>query len=419
MKLVFVSIDMPDMSSNKGGFYADLLRELIKLENEITILAPSIYDGFYGIRNEGLFRVLRVPVRPFIGNIPFYKKGVRILQMTRVFKKAYKKYIGKERFDAVLMATPPSTLVDVVSLIKKRSGASLYLLLRDIHPECLDRKVIPDYIKNRTDVYDECKRPYGVSFFVEKLLYSKSQKLYRISDLIGCMTPGNQSFLKKISPFVPDKSIVLLPNWYKGREYSSANNDDLREKYNLQGKFIAIFGGTIGEAQAVWNIATLAKHNLDKEDVVFLIIGRGSKKQALQQMAENDHLSNMRFLDYMPREDYERILELADIGIISIDEKYKVPTSPSKIIGYMALAKPVIAMFNEGNDYGEYYIDQPHCGLYSTGLDHDKMYENFDALYYNMDLRMQLGMDGYNYYKKHLTASAIAKILDDQLKTIS
>lgn len=415
MKILFISISMPNLSLGKSDLYADIIYCLSNMEHDITILAPSIEDDFSGKRKEGKVEVVRVPLKPFIGNIPFYKKGIRIMEMSKKYIAAYNKYIADEKFDIILMATPPSSLYDVVKLAKKRSGAKFYLILRDIHPECLDRKKIPERFAKRTDVYDECKRPYGVNYFVEKLLFYQSQSLYKLADWVGCMSPGNQRYFKTIAPYIDDDRIVLLPNWYKGREYSGCKSDKLLEKYNLKGKFIAIFGGTIGEAQAVWNIATLAKHNLEKKDVVFLIVGRGTKKGVLEDIAKKDNLTNIRFLNYLPREDYEQILELADLGLISIDEKYKVPTCPSKIIGYMALAKPVLAMFNEGSDYGEYYIDQTGCGLYSVDLNHKKMFENFDWFYSHPKERVLMGMAGYNYYKTHLTVEAVCNTLNNQI----
>ena len=415
MKILFISISMPNLSLGKSDLYADIIYCLSNMGHDITILAPSIEDDFSGKRKEGKVEVIRVPLKPFIGNIPFFKKGIRIMEMSKKYIAAYNKYIADEKFDIILMATPPSSLYDVVKLAKKRSGAKFYLILRDIHPECLDRKKIPERFAKRADVYDECKRPYGVNFFVEKLLFYQSQSLYKLADWVGCMSPGNQRYFKTIAPYIDDDRIVLLPNWYKGREYSGCKSDKLLEKYNLKGKFIAIFGGTIGEAQAVWNIATLAKHNLEKKDVVFLIVGRGTKKGVLEDIAKKDNLTNIRFLNYLPREDYEQILELADLGLISIDEKYKVPTCPSKIIGYMALAKPVLAMFNKGSDYGEYYIDQTGCGLYSVDLNHKKMFENFDWFYSHPKERVLMGMAGYNYYKTHLTVEAVCNTLNNQI----
>jgi hypothetical protein len=417
MNVLFIAISMPDMASEQGGYYADLLREMANQGYKLTVVAPAIADGFAGIRNEGRLRIVRVLTGEFIGNFSFFKKGINVWRLSYQYKRAIKKYLSAEEFDVVIMPTPPVTLVDVVAYVKRKYSAKFYLLLRDIHPECLDRKVVPQRFLDRNDVYDECKKPYGVNLIAYWLLYKKAQHLYRISDYIGCMSPGNMNYMKEIAPDVPEGQLVLLPNWYKGKEMDDKDNL-IREKYKLENKFIAIFGGTIGEAQAVWNIAQLAKMNLDKKDVVFLVVGRGVRKHVLEEIARKDHLFNMMFLDYMPKEDYEAILQSADLGLISIDEKYKVPTCPSKIIGYMALAKPVLAMFNKGNDYGEFYIDKPGCGLWSVDLDYKKAQENFDWFYLHRAEGKEKGMAGYRYYKQHFTTQAISHLLSEQLASL-
>lgn len=417
MNILFISIGIPNLSSEQGDFYGDLLKGLLKQgDYSITVLAPVQERTKPGLNNEGVFRVLRVSLDQFRGNIPLKTKGIRILKMSRKYKSAYKRYLKEDSFDYVIMATPPSSLVDVVSYIKKKSGAKLYVILRDIHPECLNRRIVPESIKQRSDLYNECKKPFGVNIFIEKFLYWKSQQLYKISDLVGCMSPGNMQFLKAIAPYLNDNQILLLPNWYKGTEFTQRDNSDVREKYDLTGKFVVIFGGTIGAAQAVWNIAMLAKHNMDKKDVVFLVVGRGWKKAVLEEMAKEDQITNLRFMEFMPKEDYEKILEIADLGLISIDEKHKVPTCPSKIIGYMALSKPVLAMFNEGSDYGSFYIDRACCGLWSTGLDDQKMYANFDFLYNNPEKMRAMGKAGYDFYKSNLTTEIISRTLHQQLQ---
>lgn len=418
INILYLSISMPFMDSDVSGFYPILLQELAKHDVMITIMCPMIADGFVGLREEGIFRVLRVPVSPFIGNYPMWQKGIRILGMSKKYKRAFKKYLKNDHFDVVVLATPPVSLYDVVRLVKRRTGVKTYLLLRDIHPECLNRKNISDYVMNNPNSYDECKKPYGINILIERLLHWQAQNLYKLSDKIGCMSPGNVSFMRRIAPYLKDNQLTLLPNWYSGKVVSKASMDDMRVKYDLQEKFVAIFGGTIGPAQAVWNIAALAKHNLSKNNVVFLVVGRGEKKAVLQEIAQKEGLTNIRFMEYLPHEDYERILELADVGLISIDEKYNVPTCPSKIIGYMAMAKPVLAMFNEGNDFGIYYIDNPKCGLWSTGLDNEKMFANFDRLYNDSSLRLSMGKNGNDYFKEHFTASHIAEELFSQIETL-
>lgn len=416
MKIIFVSIGMPNLSTQKGEMYADLLRELNNHNHSITVMAPSNGEQLSGLYQEGDFRVLRVKVGQFRGNIPFYKKGLRILQLSSKYKKAYKKHLSNEKFDVVMMATPPSTLVDVIDLIKRKSGAKCYLILRDIHPESLNRTIISKDIIERNDVYDECKKPFRVNPFVWRFLYVRSQKLYKIADWVGCMSPGNQDYLDRIAPSSTNRKNVVLPNWCKEVDLPSLDYELIKEKYGFGGKYVAIFGGVIGPAQGVWNIATLAKHYVDNPDIVFLIVGRGYKKALLEKWAKEENLKNMRFMEFMPKEDYEKILQMADVGLISIDEKFTVPTCPSKVIGYMSMAKPVIAMFNKGSDYGDYYIDRSGCGLWSVGLDNEKMFSNFEWMYTHPEERKAMGKSGYEYFLKNYTPKAVCDILCEQIE---
>ncbi len=414
MKLLFLTISLPDMGKQGGGFYADMIHELAK-HHDVTAVAPALPGQGSGLYDEGPVRVLRIKMENVQGNIPTYKKIIRVLMMNPRYIKAYKRFLWNDKFDWILMPTPPSSMIDVVDVIKKRTGAKFYIILRDIHPESKRRFPTAETM-SRTDVYDECKKPYSASRLMYGYLYKKSQRGYRTADLIGCMSPGNMSFVKKIAPYVEDRKVVLLPNWYLETEPAGFDSDAVREKYGLKDKFVAIYGGTIGEGQAVWNIATLAKHCLDNDNIVFLIVGRGVKKAVLEEMAREDSLKNIIFLNYMPREEYEGLLRTANLGLITIDEKFPVPTCPSKVIGYMALHQPVVAMINEGSDYGEFYLDKPGCGLWSAGLDNEKMFANFEWMYTHPKERQAMGEAGYRYYKEHFAVEVVCEELCRQLE---
>lgn len=417
MNILFLMLDIPDLSTTNGGFYADLIKEMARKGHRVLVVCKSITNESNGLRKEGDVSVIRVKV-PFLKtNTSLLRKGLGALLMNPCYKHAIRRYLKNEMFDYVILPTPPATLINVANIIIKNGKTKLYVILRDIQPECADRKVSRE-IANRTDVYKECKVSFGINPIARRLLYKKSQQLYKSASLIGCMSPGNIDFVKSIAPYVKDDCLKLLPNWYVENSHFNVDVQEVRRKYNLEGKFVAIFGGNIGPQQAVWNIAQLAKMNLDKKDAVFVVVGKGVKKHVLEEMAKTDNLTNILFLDYMPKEDYEAILQTADLGIISLDEKYRVPTSPSKIVGYMALAKPVLAMFNKGNDYGEFYIDKPGCGLWSVDLDNKKMQENYEWFYAHPEERRQMGLSGYNYFKKHFSVDVIAEMLDKQLQGV-
>ena len=415
MNILFLTIGLPNMAHG-GGFYADLIQELANAGHNVTAIAPTLDAQDTKLYQEGSIKVLRVKTKAFVGNFSTLTKVIGVMLMNPNYKSAYKRFLWDERFDWVIMPTPPASLVSVAEFVIKHTGAKFYILLRDIHPE--SRVRIPEQsVLERTDVYKECKKPYVQLGIIRESLYRNAQKGYKKANLIGCMSKANIDFVYKIAPYVKHDIVTLLPNWYKEPETTaSIDQNSIRTKYNITDKFVAIFGGNITIAQAVWNIASLAKHNLDKKDVVFLVIGKGDSKTVLQNIAKRDNLTNIKFLDYMPREDYEQILMTADLGLISIDEKYKVPTCPSKIIGYMAMKKPVLAMFNEGNDYGEYYMGGNTCGLWSTGLDHEKMFANFDWFYTHPEERKQMGEAGYAYYKKNFDVKVVCEELCKQLQ---
>lgn len=415
MKILFLTISLPNLNNEGGGLYADMIQELAHRGHEMTAIAPALKSQKTGVNIEGGIKVLRVSMGPMMGNIPTYRKIINVLLMNPRYKRAYHKYLKEETFDWVVMPTPPSSLIDVVDCIIKRTGAKFYLLLRDIHPESKIRIPSKETL-SRTDVYEECRKPYKAGKLMYNYLYRKSQKGYKKANLIGCMSPANIAFVKQIAPYVHPSKIVLLPNWYKEPVRSLSGIQKVRKKYGLEGKFVAIYGGTLGEGQAVWNIASLAKHNLYRENIVFLIVGRGLKMGVLKKMAEDDHLHNMKFLDFMPRDEYEAILSSADLGLITIDEKFPVPTSPSKVIGYMALKQPVLAMINKENDYGEFYLQSSGCGLWSVDMDYKKMFEQFDWFVEHPEERKVMGESGYNYYKKNFTVEIVCDELCKQLK---
>lgn len=62
MKILFISISMPNLSLGKSDLYADIIYCLSNMGHDITILAPSIEDDFSGKRKEGKVEVVRVPL---------------------------------------------------------------------------------------------------------------------------------------------------------------------------------------------------------------------------------------------------------------------------------------------------------------------------------------------------------------------
>lgn len=395
MKILFTLLRMP-ADLNNGGMYSDLFMEFKKNGHDVTVMAGSQDETcLYEERGVRLLKVKSMPVL-YVKNL--IKKGIGMATLPWYFKRAYKKYLKNEQFDWIVMPTPPITLIDVVKYIKKRSGARLYMILRDIHPQS-------------SASLGEIRYKWMVDY-----LYRRSDLGYRLSDIVGCMSPANISFIQKEHKIPSTTRCTVLYNWMNYQPYEKEDFSDLRKKFNLEGKFIVLFGGNLGLGQCVENIADLAAHYINNDNIRFVIIGKGVKKDALQQMAEEQHLSNMIFMDFMPRNEYLRFVKSADLGLISIHGNNAAPTCPSKVLSYMSLKIPVLALINKNNDYGQILEEEAKAGYWAVASDKEKVYNLFDKIYADAHLREEMGENGYNFFCENLTTE---KVFAEMLKQMT
>lgn len=367
--------------------YLDLALQFVGAGHQVTVIAGS--EDETSFQDEMGMKVLRVKSMPILYVKNLIKKGIGMATLPWYFKRAYKKYLKDEQFDWIVMPTPPITLIDVVKYIKKISGAKLYMVLRDIHPQS-------------SASLGEIKYQWMVNY-----LYRRSDLGYRLSDIVGCMSPANITFIQNEHKIPSTTRCTVLYNWMNYQPYEKEDSSELRAKYKLDGKFLVLFGGNLGLGQCVENIADLANHYLNNDNIRFVIIGKGVKKDALQQMAEEQNLSNMIFMDFMPREDYLRFVKSADMGLISIHGNNAAPTCPSKALSYMSLKIPILALINKNNDYGQILDEKAKAGFWAVASDKERVYTLFDKLYNNAPLRKEMGDNGYKFFCENLTTEKV------------
>lgn len=393
MKVLFVCLSFPS-SIESSGMYMDMALEFAKNGHEVTVIAGT--QGESSFKNEFGLEVLRVKSLPVYCVKNLIKKGVGMALLPYFFLREYNRYLKGRSFDWVLMPTPPVTLIDFVRYVLKKTDAKLYLILRDIHPQS-------------SESLGEIKRKWMV-----KYLYRRSDLAYKSATVIGCMSPANIEFIKSKHLIPESVRFEVLYNWSNYVPFCEANLGELRKKYNLEDKFIVLFGGNIALGQRIENIADLAKHYLPDKSIVFVVIGKGVKKDDLQRMAREQNLSNLLFVDYMPRQDYLNFIRSVDLGLISINEHNAAPTCPSKALSYMSMKIPILAMLNRNNDYGT-IIENAGAGYWSIGDDKDRVYELFDKIRSSSELRKQMGESGYKFYKDNLTTEVVFNTLLAQL----
>lgn len=381
MKVLFLLL-----RHERNNLYDELVQEFINRNNEVYI--ATIVEKKYGIETnlseEKGIKILKIKTGNMF-EIGFIEKGITTLSLGYLFKKNIDKYWGNIKFNLVISHTPPITFTPVIRWLKQKYNIKSYLILRDIFPQNAKDLGI---IKNK--------------FLFEFFRY-KEKQLYKYSDYIGCMSEGNIEFLKKQDPEIEISKFHILRNWGKIKNVEKSNKNEIRRKYFYEeNDFIIVFGGNMGKPQGLEFLLDLAKKNLINENIKFLFIGKGNEKEKLKNITKANNLKNVRFIDFIPREDYEKLISACDIGIVSLHSCFTIPNIPSKTIDYFKLSLPILAFTDKNTDYPIILEKKAKGGLSCLYGDLENAQNKMLQLYNNEKLRKELGNNGRKYYEEYL-----------------
>ena len=326
------------------------------------------------------------------------EKGISILTLESKFKSGIKKYFSDVKFDLVLYSTPPITLQKAVEFIKLRDQAKTYLLLKDIFPQnAVDLGMI---------------KTSGIKSLIYKSFRYKEERLYKISDYIGCMSNANVEFLLKHNPSISNEIVEVCPNSIEPIDVDISEQEKklIREKYNLPiDKTIFIYGGNLGKPQGIDFLIECIKANENNKQSYFLIIGSGTEFGRLESFFDEEKPKHAKLLSQLAKNDYEVLANSCDVGLIFLDKKFTIPNFPSRLLSYMQASMPVLAATDINTDIGE-VIESGSFGYWCESVDVDKFNQLVDRLC-DKELRIVLGRKSRYYLENHYTAKHSYEII--------
>jgi glycosyltransferase involved in cell wall biosynthesis len=381
MNILFLYISLPHLSET--GVFVDLIKEFAKQGHKVKVATPMNKWSTEGVNKEAGIDVLRFKTDQLTNNTSNIKKGIAYIKLIYQFTGSIKKYYANEKFDLIIAHSLPPEIGIIVRLLKRKYRAKFYLML------C-------DYIWQDS---------VSLGFFREGGLickyYQWLEKLtIKMADYIGCPSQGNIDFTLKYYPWAKEKNIHVL-HYSQYPINLPPPIEDIKAKYNLSDKFVAVYGGNMSIAQKIENVIDLAESCLDYKDILFLLVGRGQDIPSIKEKVKKRKLTNITFLDFMPKDEYLQLLSVCDVGLISLNEKLAVPNIPSKTLSYFNLSIPIIASIDRNTDYGG-YLELAGAGLWSYAGETEKFKQNLLKLYNSPELRKEMGQNGYNFYMTHM-----------------
>ncbi len=417
MKVLFLTL-VEFQSLNDHNIYTDLLRELKKNGHEVFAISPvekRKQEPTRLIEEDGA-KILRLQ----IGNTQktnVVQKGISTLMIEPTFKHAIKKYFAQVRFDLVLYSTPPITLVGAIKYVKNRDNAKTYLLLKDIFPQ------------NAVDI--GMLKQSGLKGLIYKYFLKKEKELYKVSDSIGCMSQANVDYVLEHNLEVKKRQyeellqgnnpvVEICPNSVDPIDKSLSDNEkkEIREKYQLPlDKKIFVYGGNLGKPQGIDFMLQCLKSQKDNEDIFFLIVGNGTEYGRIEEFLIRNELSNVMLHQWLPKEDYDKVVAACDVGLIFLDYRFTIPNFPSRLLSYMQAKLPVLAVTDVNTDIGnvitgvDVHGDKTHepFGWWCES-DNSEIFLCVIEQILNSDLKC-FGEEGYRHLVNHYSSCLSAEII--------
>ncbi len=155
-----------------------------------------------------------------------------------------------------------------------------------------------------------------------------------------------------------------------------------------------IYTGTVGRANGAGVIVQVCKRlqALGRDDIQFTILGGGNDLDNVQRLAAELLVTNLKFVQTVPKELVADFLASADIGVVTF-APFPVleANSANKFYDYLASGLPVVINYQ---GWQARYLEEYACGLSSQMGDLEGMVDNILRLADDPQFRLEMGTRG-------------------------
>ncbi|PYZ92592.1 glycosyltransferase WbuB [Salipaludibacillus keqinensis] len=290
----------------------------------------------------------------------------------------------KQKYDVVLVTSPPIFIGFVGLIAKYRYRSKLILDVRDLWPDSLVGVGVFDYK------------------IVIKVLKWLEKKLYKGSDEIIVNSEGFIQYITENAQINRD-DISFIPN--------AANKSELASTiHHREEEFNVIYVGNIGMAQDVDILIKVAKE-LEQHHIHLNVIGYGVNQKEFVNECKVKRLTNITVKKPVSRKDCLNLMAEHQVGIVTLNNSNVFQTVlPGKVIDYMICGVPIVASVS---GLSKRTIERANVGFVSEDRNVSDMVNYILLLKNNPDLRRKVSENGKAFVKDHfLWEKNIKKILE-------
>ncbi len=401
--LYFSQYFPPEVGATQTRAY-EMAAGLVRAGHEVTMIAevpnhpsgviPPEYRGkFYERARLDGIEVIRVwvkasPVKNFRSRMAFYVSYM----MTAIFAGLL---FARGKYDVIYATSPP--------LFAGAAGLALSYLrrlpfvfeVRDLWPES-------------AVAMGELQNPRAIAW-AEKL----EAACYRRARHIVAATDGIRRRL--IERRLPAEKITFIPNGANLKIFQPQPEEgkQRRAELGINGKFVVLYAGIMGVAQGLESLIAAARLLEAQDDIKFLFIGEGPKKNDLIASVAQAQLNNVVLLGEKPQKEMAGYFSAADAALVPLRNLELFQGAlPSKMFEAWACACPVVLSVN---GEAQTVLQQAQAGLHAPPEDAAAIAAAILKLKNAPEARRQMGENGRRFVAKNYSRERAAKKLDELL----
>lgn len=405
-----------------GQLLTDLSEDLVKTGFQVKVVTGNpnnIFNKKNRIPRKENYKGIEI-IRLKNTTFSKYRMVGRVLNYLTFHFLVYFNVLFCEKPDLVFVLSTPPFISFSGLMLKAFKGSKVIYNVQDLFP---DLAVELGKLKNKQFIKLLKK--------LSELIMKKVDRLVVVGEYMEKKI--REELLKGTSV---NNHIVTIHNWADGEKVKvlrwendldvdvngDAENNYLKKKWGLEGKFVVLYSGNIGYLHEFDTIIDAAEY-LAKEglkEIVFVFIGEGIKKSYIEEKAKENGLDNILFFPYQPREMLTYSLGLADVSLVTLRKGFEGMVVPSKIYGILASGRPVIAVVGEESEIVE-IIREGNCGEVVKIGDYQALADSIMNYYRDRKKCRADGLNGRRYFENNfnrkIATKRYIKIIEEVLKS--
>jgi colanic acid biosynthesis glycosyl transferase WcaI len=210
--------------------------------------------------------------------------------------------------------------------------------------------------------------------------------------------------IQNIPNFIDTSAITPLPRC-----------NSFSQRWKLDDKFVVMYAGNIGYTHGSEIVVDAAEKLTSIENLLFLVIGEGSRQAGLARRARERQVANLRFLPTQPGETIPEMLASADVFVLTTKPGVGKTSFPARVYGFLLAARPVVASVDADSDTAR-LLDEAGAGLVTTPGNVEDFCRAIVTLYHDASARERLGRGGADFMARHYSPDAVADQYDKLLR---